>query len=91
VQLVAAMQMRMILMIGFTLAGLDATGSSAVAQPAGHPHHRYHHHYRHGPITYGSCRCYFGYEGSNDVCVPAASCYAEGGRCKARCPRQTGN
>jgi hypothetical protein len=37
---------------------------------------------------YESCRCDFG--NNNRECVPAASCYAEGGLCRGLCPSQSG-
>lgn len=80
--------------VGFTLAWLALAVCPALA------HHR-HHHYTHryysrnyseAQVRYESCNCYFGYVGNgNGACTPATSCDAEGGRCRATCPAQTGN
>lgn len=82
------------------LAFVNLTPSLAVAHCRHHHHHRFYcrHHYHHrrllrshdqyegmGPVYYSACTCHFGY---GDICSPAVSCDAEGGRCAGSCVYQ---
>jgi hypothetical protein len=71
------------------LAFVNLAPSFAVAHCRHHHHHHHHcfrhrylyHHYRMRSV-YSTCACHFGY---GNVCAPAVSCSAEGGRCAGSC------
>ena len=75
-----------LLLIGFALALI----AFAVPSASGHgmKHHYHHTEFHYTQPRYAACKCDFGY--SPLACSPAVSCYAEGGRCRATCPPQTG-
>ena len=72
-------------LVGSVLSWIIAVSPAAAYHASIHSHANLSDRY-----YYASCYCHFDLASPEKTCVPITSCFAEGGRCRGKCPPRSG-